>query len=94
MNTPIVAFVLEATEFERGWGCRPDGFVSFKTEADADKFLAKVELEMKAASEVPYEYTTYEKVGYKEVDMAVVESLQTHGFIWTTKAPWLKPQKF
>lgn len=87
MTTPIVAFVLQATEYERGWGSRPDGHVIFKTEADADKFLAKVAADRRNVTVAPDEYTNYDKLGYKEVKVEVIEALERspQDFIWTTR---------
>lgn len=82
MDAKNFAFVLIATEYERGWGSRPDGYVCFKTEADADAFLKKDEERKKATKDVPDEYTDFTKYGYKAVKESVVEALETKEFYW------------
>lgn len=83
MTTPIVAFVIQVTEHERGWGSRPDGHIIFKTEADADLWLLKVYNERRNQP-TPDEYDSYDKIGYKEVKVEVIEALRDKDFIWAT----------
>lgn len=91
---PVVAYVVEATEYERGWGCRPDGQLVFRTEADADLFMKKVADERRYATEVPDEYNDYQKIGYKEVKPEVIDALSKEtkrNFIWYTNSSQWKP---
>lgn len=60
-------FVLEGTEYERGWGSRPDGYLILANEKDADAFLEAECLERLKAKTVPDDFTNWDKVGYKVI---------------------------
>lgn len=57
----VKVYVVEMTEYERGWGNRPDGYLAFATEEDADAYL-KAEYQIRWGRSVPEytEYTDYE----------------------------------
>jgi hypothetical protein len=58
--------VIEGTEYERGWGQRPDGFVAFTSEAAARKFIVEYDRKWNSAEHAPDEFTKYEYIGVKE----------------------------
>jgi len=39
LNAGTTVFLVQVTEFERGWGSRPEGFLVFETEQDRTQFL-------------------------------------------------------
>jgi hypothetical protein len=57
--------VIEGTEYERGWGQRPDGFVAFTSEAAARKFIVEYDRKWNSAEHAPDEFTKYEYIGLK-----------------------------
>lgn len=58
----VDAFVLECTEYERGWGQRPDGYLIFQTEEDLSKFLEDDAREKRATTETPAYYSAYHRL--------------------------------
>jgi hypothetical protein len=63
--TPTV-HVIEGTEYERGWGQRPDGYVAFTTKAAAEQFIIDYNRRFNNESHAPDEYTSYQYIGLKE----------------------------
>jgi len=74
-------FVLEGTEYERGWGQRPDGFVLFKDEEAADQYLRKIDRERRDATFVPDEYTSYEKRGWHACSKNILDQVLKKGLV-------------
>jgi hypothetical protein len=62
--TPTV-HVIEGTEYERGWGQRPDGYAAFTSEAAARKFIVEYDRKWNSAKHAPDEFTKYEYIGIK-----------------------------
>jgi hypothetical protein len=58
--------VIEGTEYERGWGCRPDGFVAFTSKEAALKFIVDYDRANNNLAHAPDEYTKYEYCGIAE----------------------------
>lgn len=58
--------VVSGTEHERGWGCRPDGYIAFLTEAAANDWINEYDTTVNCRPTVPHEYTTYSYQGIKE----------------------------
>ena len=85
----LVAFVVEATEFERGWGQRPDGYVCFEHEDFATTFL-KEDHDKKVGTSVPDYYVNYTKVGYKECSRRNMDKIRDHGKLWINNFNELK----
>lgn len=71
--------VIEGTEFERGWGCRPDGFVAFTTRRAADEWITDYNKKYNNKTSAPDEYTTYDYVGLKECSKAFLEEVEEKG---------------
>jgi hypothetical protein len=62
MNHAFTVYVVKMTEYERGWGSRPDGYLAFRNE---DAAVAYVDAKTKDRPHpAPDEYVDYEMVGY------------------------------
>jgi len=68
--------VIEGTEYERGWGCRPDGYVAFTSKASAEVWIAEYNERNHTSDHAPDEYTNYTYIGIKDC---------SHGFLKVTK---------
>lgn len=55
--------VIQGTEYERGWGQRPDGYVAFTSKKDALRFIADYNERHNTAKHAPDEYTVYDYIG-------------------------------
>jgi hypothetical protein len=64
MENALVLAVVECTEFEQGWGQRPDGYFGFLTEEDANAFI-RSQTSGRSGS-APSIYVNYEYIGLKE----------------------------
>jgi hypothetical protein len=80
----LKVFIVEITEYERGWGCRPDGYLAFKNEELADKFLKEVyDSRSSKLSDVPDCYDDYKKIGYGYLHSKEnYQVLEENGRIW------------
>lgn len=74
MTTPIVAYVIQMTEHERGWGQRPDGYLVFGTEADGKAYVIK-EISSRISPVAPDIYVSYDVVGYKQCAPSIIEAI-------------------
>lgn len=72
--TPTV-HVIEGTEHERGWGCRPDGYVAFTTKEAAETFIADYNARHNTAKHAPDEYTVYNYIGLKECSIGFYKAV-------------------
>lgn len=76
-TAPLLAFVVEMTEYERGWGQRPDGYLVFATQEIA---AAHVHNETKnRTGPVPDEYVRYDLIGYKPVSAEILRKIELNG---------------
>lgn len=84
MPTKHVAFVVSWTEYERGWGCRPDGTSVHTDEAEADRFIAGYNERLKQlnGNSVPHEYSDPTKVGILEISPDLDAELAKTPSIW------------
>ncbi len=78
MTSPTVAYLVEMTEHERGWGYRPDGYMAFQTEADAKAYVNR-QTAGRSIHNVPDEYVSYDLVGYKECSQRVIDAMANNG---------------
>lgn len=61
-------YLVEMTEYERGWGSRPDGFLVFTTEQKAKAYIETVLAERNNSRLIPPDYyVNYEYIGPKPV---------------------------
>lgn len=58
--------VIEGTEYERGWGPRPDGFVAFMTKDDALEFIRSYNETYNYSETAPNVFTEYKYIGIRE----------------------------
>ena len=72
--------VIEGTEYERGWGCRPDGIVAFKSKEDAETWIASYNAAHNTAKTAPDEYTVYQYIGIHECSEAVFAYISEKGY--------------
>jgi hypothetical protein len=73
-------FVVEAIEYECGWGHRPDGFFGFADESMADTWIA--EKYKSRTGPTPYIYTNYEKIGFKPADSFFCQRIKLNGYVY------------
>lgn len=63
IKNPKPVYVLEITEYESGWGCKPDGYLAFKNREQAEAF---VEEKYKGrGTAAPSYYVNYDHLGLK-----------------------------
>lgn len=97
MDNLNLAFIVATTEYERGWGSKPDGIICFASEKHADEFIA--EEHANRTDTVPDCYNTYEKIGYKEVlsnvlpQIAEATELKGKKYVWYWHASDCLPKK-
>lgn len=75
MQQANVVFIVEMTEYERGWGQRPDGFLAFVTE-DAAKAHVYEETADRTGP-APDEYVSYSMIGYRACSSAFLQKTLT-----------------
>lgn len=80
-------YVYDVTEFERGWGQRPDGHLIFKNESDAKDF--KNAIYASRTSVVPECYDDYSNGRYIKITKEMNQELltATEGRIWVKYLP-------
>ena len=76
---PSTVHVIEGTEYERGWGCRPDGYVAFTNKADAELYIAEYNKKYNNLPSAPDEYTTYQYIGIKDCSPAFLRLVKQKG---------------
>ena len=67
MKTNII-YALDWTEYESGWGCRPDGLQVFTSRDAMEKVLERDRKEREAAKSTPSEYSIPTTKYVMEVD--------------------------
>ncbi len=87
MKTNII-YALDWTEYESGWGCRPDGLQVFTSHAELEKVLERDRKEREAAKSTPSEYsipTTKYVMEVNEKDANALETLIGKTYVWFAK---------
>lgn len=75
-------YAIDWTEFERGWGQRPDGTTLYKNKSEAESHL-KEDAESKKGTDVPECYSSPGKPYLKEVVKELYEKvMSSKGYIW------------
>lgn len=69
-----VSYVVEMTEYERGWGQRPDGYMAFLTEDAANEYITEQTKDRTGSA--PDVYVNYSKVGYRETNPKFLTSIK------------------
>jgi hypothetical protein len=76
--TPTV-HVIEGTEHERGWGCRPDGYVAFRSQEAAETWIREYVARNHTAPTAPDEYTSYRYIGIRECSQGFLNVVAKKG---------------
>lgn len=80
-------YILDWTEFESGWGCRPDGMQIFTEYSELEKTLKRNEKERKESKVTPLEYsipTTKFIAEVNEEDFSNIVKLIDKYSVWLT----------
>lgn len=80
-------FRVHWTEYERGWGQRPDGTSYHKTKKIAENFVDKVHGDR--TGPVPDEYTKAGDIEEVKVSKKIFDQVQEKGSIWGHVTRWL-----
>ena len=78
-------YAIEWTEYERGWGQRPDGVSLHKSKEIAEQYIKdfiEKEKERNPSGAVPDEYTSPDTPRLIEVDKKVYDEVQKKKTIW------------
>ncbi len=78
--------VIEGTEYERGWGQRPDGIIAFPSKAQAEAYIVDYNKKNNTAKTAPDEYTVYNYIGIKECSAEVYKAVLANGRHYTNSA--------
>lgn len=81
----FVVYVIEGTEYERGWGCRPDGYVAFTSLDAAEKYIVDFNAKYNNEKSAPDEYTRYEYIGLKECSAKIYGTVKANGSYYVNK---------
>jgi len=82
-------YALDWTEYESGWGCRPDGLQIFNSFAELEKVLERDKQERLTAKSTPSEYsipTTKYVMELDSKDAEALEKLITKTCYWFLEA--------
>lgn len=85
------AFAVNWTEYERGWGSRPDGHTLHVSKELAEKFVEDYWAKM--PDDVPDEYSSPSPVFHVDVDQETMDRLSVEGSFWghpTRQLPMLR----
>jgi len=74
-------YKIEWTEYERGWGSRPDGVSYHKTKALAEQYRQEF-IGKQPSGPVPDEYTSPGPVTLVEVDKTLYNHVQKKKVVW------------
>lgn len=69
-----VLYLVEIIEFERGWGQRPEGYLAFLNESEADNYI--VEETKDRVGSAPDVYWNYYKIGYQEANRSNIQKVK------------------
>ena len=78
----LALYAIPWTEYERGWGCRPDGISFHRTEEEAKAFREKVVGDR--SGPVPDEYTSPGKMQLVQVSKSLYDKVTFDGNYWST----------
>lgn len=68
--------VIEGTEYEAGWGQRPDGFIAFLSKEDAELFIKDWNKNHNSAKHAPAVYVAYRYIGIRECSENFFDKIQ------------------
>lgn len=72
--TANVLFLVEETEFEAGWGQRPDGFACFLTKAEGDAYVLAQHAKHRGGP-TPENYSVFDSRGYFDAHPTWIEAV-------------------
>lgn len=75
-------FFVSITEYERGWGSRPDGYFIFEDKEAAQKFVSGVAKERAKHTSVPDDYDSYDYAGWHPITEKEQEAIAKDGKVW------------
>ena len=78
-------YVLDWTEFESGWGCRPDGIQLFLDYSELEKILENNKKERNESKSTPLEYSIPTTKYICEIDIKDFNKIKkfiTKSYIW------------
>ncbi len=75
-------YAVEWTEYERGWGSRPDGVSLHKSKEAAEKYVSDYDKKYNNESSAPDEYTKGGTPELVEVSKKVHDEVMKKGMIW------------
>jgi hypothetical protein len=85
----VALYAVSWTEFERGWGCRPDGFSLHRTALEGAKFVADVQSQQ-PTDHVPHEYSAPDGEPFlMEVSQSLYDLVTEFGDVWL----WAKSEE-
>ena len=70
------------TEYERGWGQRPDGVSYHKTRESAEKYVSDYDKKHNNENSVPDCYTKGSSPTLVEVSKKIYDEVKKNGMIW------------
>lgn len=79
--TQVCGFFVQATEYERGWGSRPDGYVIFASEEQATRFISE-DIAGRTKNSVPDYYVDYTKAGWNPITAEEIKILSARGKVY------------
>jgi hypothetical protein len=82
-TTVTVVYMVEMTEYERGWGQRPDGFLAFVDEECAKAWVADTTKDRTGPA--PDIYVRYSKIGYKPCSRKFAEDVGHKGRMYVNR---------
>lgn len=85
----LAAYAINWTEYERGWGTRPDGHTLHATKEIAQKYRSDFLSKRPGGNYVPDEYSQPGDPFLTEVDEATHAELQEKGSKWGHHSRWL-----
>lgn len=71
--------VIEGTEYERGWGQRPDGYVAFLSKEVAEEWIRDYDRKYNNLARAPDDYTKYSYIGVKQCSFPFFEVVTERG---------------
>jgi hypothetical protein len=75
-------YAVNWTEYERGWGQRPDGVSYHKSKEAAEKYVSDYDKEFNNESSVPDCYSKGSKPHLVEVDKKIYNEVMKKEMIW------------
>lgn len=82
MTLRQTAYEVQVTEYERGWGQRPDGRLLFHTKEDAQRIIGEEYAKRSRTTYVPDIYEDYSEPRLVEISDEVARRMVNKTYIW------------